>query len=239
VRAAPRQRFFAAPWRDFLDALHAALPVPEWRGIAAAMAGTLVSWWIYVPVHELLHVLGCVATGGTVERLELSPEYGAAWLAMIFPFVAVGSDYAGQLVGFDTRGSDLTYGATVFAPYVLTILVGVPLLREVGRRGRAGAGPCAWVGVAIPPAFAGFAGVVGDFYELGSIPTSRAAAALGWGPDPMQWRSDDLVLLAREFLGRGARPADFAGVLAGFTLGTLCAFATYWLGVWLHRRVVG
>jgi hypothetical protein len=55
--------------------------------------------------------------------------YGASLLTNIFPFVSTGSDYAGQLTGFDTHGSDLTYLFTVFFPFILTILLGVPLIK--------------------------------------------------------------------------------------------------------------
>lgn len=226
------------PLHDFVGALHRACPVPSWRCGLVAFGAALASWWVYVPVHELLHAFGCIVTGGTVERLEISPEYGAALLQKVFPFVAVGSDYAGQLVGYDTRGNDLVYAATVYAPYAVTIFVGVPLLREVARRGRAGLGWCALLGAAVPLAYASFANLAGDLYELGSIPVSRLAVLLSAGADAARWRSDDLLYLARTLVaGDAFRPADVAVVLCSFALGTLCAFATYALGAWFHRLI--
>src|SRR5207344_3373896 len=96
--------------------------------LAILIVAAALTWWIYVPIHELAHAFGCLAGGGAVTRLEIDPLYGAAWLQRVFPFVAVGSDYAGQLTGFDTRGNDLTYLLTDFLPFVGTIAVGVPLL---------------------------------------------------------------------------------------------------------------
>jgi len=214
------------------------MPVVTWQRILAVLAGLVVGWWLYVPAHELLHAFGTIATGGTVERLEISPEYGAALLQKIFPFVTVGSDYAGQLVGFDTGGNDLVYLSTVWAPYLLTVLVGVPLLREVARRGRPGLGTSALLGLAIPVAFASFANVAGDFYEFGSIPVSRVVAGLVTGGDPARWRSDDLFLLAARLLSEGSFGlADLVAILSAFLLGALCAYATYWLGGAIHGLV--
>ena len=65
-----------------------------------------------VPLYYFGTAYGCLLTGGDVTRLEISPEYGAALLQKLFPFVAVGSDYAGQLTGFDTHDNDVIYLAT-------------------------------------------------------------------------------------------------------------------------------
>jgi hypothetical protein len=232
------KRFFLGPLLDFFDALPRVMPPAPWQGLIAAIAGLGVTWWLYVPVHEILHVAGCVATGGTVDRLEISPEYGAALLAKVFPFVAVGSDYAGQLVGFDTGGNDLIYLATVYAPYLLTLLPGVPLLRRLARHGRAGLVSSALLGASVPVAFAPFTNLLGDFYELGSIPVSRLAGALTGGTDPARWRSDDLIKLCRTLFGGEWRAADPFVLLGGMLLGTLCALGTYRLGVLLYDRVL-
>ena len=93
--------------------------------LLALALGLAAGWFVYVPVHELLHAAGCATTGGTVTRLEIAPLYGGALLARIFPFVVPGGDYAGRLSGFDTRGNDLVYLATDLAPFVLTLLPGV------------------------------------------------------------------------------------------------------------------
>ena len=131
----------------------------------------VITWFIYVPIHELLHVGGCVWTGGEVSRLELSPRYGAAILKKFFPFVTSGSDYAGQLKGFDTHGSDLCYMATVFAPFVLTVLIGVPLVKLAGRARRP-----VLLGVAIVVGLAPFYNMPGDYYESPPVDTDDATS---------------------------------------------------------------
>jgi hypothetical protein len=226
-----------APWEDLTRALAAALPEPPWAASIAALAGLLVSWWLYVPIHELLHALGCVATGGSVTRLEIGRWYGAALLQPVFPFVSVGSDYAGRLSGFDTRGSDLCYLATVFAPYLLTILVGVPLLQRALRGGHPGAGAAFRFGLLMPVAFAPFVNLLGDLYELGSIAVSRVAAA-GAGADAARWRSDDLPLLVGTLWAEGAfAPFDVLVLGLSLALGTLGAFAMYAVGRWIGCRL--
>lgn len=194
----------------------------------------VVSWWIYVPVHELLHVAGCLLGGGEVTRLEVDPIYGAALLQRIFPFVAVGSDYAGQLTGFDTHGSDLTYLLTDFLPFVLTILIGVPLLRKASRA-RPGWPAAVMTGAALPIAFAPFISLPGDYYEMGSILTSRLFLDAGWSVGAERWRGDDLFKQI-ETLFSSASPfdaVDVIGVVASVCLAIVLAFATYAIGaIW-------
>ncbi|MFI5322166.1 MAG: hypothetical protein ACHQ6U_01245 [Thermodesulfobacteriota bacterium] len=112
--------------------------------------------------------------GGTVSELDISPKYGGAFLSKIFPFVSPGSDYAGQLTGFDTGGSDLTFLLTDLFTFLLTIFVGVPLLRSASRS--ATLPVRIKLGVSIPIAFAPFISFSGDYYEMGSIIVSRIAA---------------------------------------------------------------
>jgi hypothetical protein len=200
--------------------------------VVVLVAAAAVSWWVYVPIHELAHALGCIAGGGTVTRLEIDPFYGAAWLQRIFPFVAVGSDYAGQLTGFDTGGSDLTYLLTDFLPFVLTILVGVPLLRMAARM-RPGLRQAAVFGASLPLAMAPFTSLVGDYYEMGSIIVSRAVSWIVAGFDLERWRSDDLVKLAGELFSAGGGAGDAAGLTVSTIVGVVLAFATYAAGaVW-------
>src|SRR5262249_2715862 len=71
--------------------------------------GMLAGWWIYVPVHELLHAAGCRLTGGGVTRLEIGAVYGGALLSRVLPFVVAGGEDAGRLSGFDTHRSDRIY----------------------------------------------------------------------------------------------------------------------------------
>lgn len=215
------------PVDDYLAALEVLLRGRSWATGLAALAAALAAWWIYLPAHELLHALGCVAGGGSVDRLEIDAIYGAAWLQRIFPFVAVGSQYAGQLTGFDTRGSDLTFLLTDALPYVLTIGIGVPALRAAGRR-PAGWGQALLFGAALPVAFAPFISLVGDYYEMGSIIVSRLVAVAQPGFDVARWRGDDLLLLVDRLNDPGV--VDLAGVAASTILGTALAFLTYAAG---------
>ncbi len=219
-------RWLKAPVDDYLAALESVAPGAGWRGLALGLAAAALSWWIYVPIHELLHALGCIAGGGEVTRLEIDAVYGAALLQKVFPFVAVGSQYAGQLTGFDTGGSDLTYLMTDALPFALTVALGVPALRAVPRLRNPLAG-AALLGAAIPAAFAPFISLSGDYYEMGSILVSRIAAPALHVPLE-RWRSDDLFLLVQTLRGAGA--VDWLGIGAAFCVGALLAWATYGAG---------
>jgi hypothetical protein len=229
----------ARPLDDYLAALSVCVtPISFGRVLIVALA-FVATWWVYVPVHELAHALGCVLTGGMVTRLEIDPLYGAALLRKVFPFVAVGSAYAGQLTGFDTHGSDLTYLATDFCPFLLTILVGIPLLRSI----RADSGrpllACAKFGAALPIAYAPFMSIAGDYYEMGSIIVSRCVAL--WSPSFRvgRWRSDDLFKLCSRLFFSNApiRVGDVAGVVASLLVGTILIFVTYWIGTLWARLI--
>jgi hypothetical protein len=196
-----------------------------------------VTWFVYVPVHELLHAAGCVISGGTVSRLEISPRYGGALLARWFSFVVPGGDYAGRLSGFDTHGSDLIYLATDIAPYFLTIVLGVPLLRACTTRRR----PILF-GIAVVVGLAPFYSLPGDYYEMGSIVTTRAVTMLHGRAEPVAFhgiRSDDVFKLVGDLclhpgeLGlTGPLAIVTAAVLIVVSLlaGLVLALATYTLG---------
>src|SRR5262245_19971637 len=158
--------------------------------VIVLLAGA-VCWWAYVPVHELLHALGCWGTGGSVTKLEISQAYGGALLSRFFPFVVGGGEYAGRHSAFDTKGCDLIYLATDALPFLLSIVIGVPLLKACARAGRP-----ALLGPALVLAMAPFYSLPGDYYEMGSIITTRAITALpgvGSRPPIAALRSDDVV----------------------------------------------
>ncbi len=229
---------FRTPFADTLACLERVMAAPTvFRAMGPMLIAMAVTWFLYVPIHELLHVLGCVVTGGSVSRLELSPQYGAAWLAKVFPFITSGSDYAGRLSGFDTKGSDLIYLATDFMPFVLSVVIGVPLIRLCTRKRR----PILF-GAAVVVGLAPFYNIPGDYYEMGSIITTRALTLLRGGGNPPAFagiRSDDIYLLIEKLI---LRPAEIglegvgtvaAGVILIFValaLDVLLAFATYGLG---------
>jgi len=226
------------PVRDYMDALQACMRGASLAYAALIAVGFALSWWVYVPIHELCHAWGCLLTGGDVTRLEIDWIYGAPLLARMFPYVTVGSEYAGQLTGFDTHGNDLCYLATDFLPFVLTIFVGVPLLRAsahartVGQR-------CLLLGVALPIAYAPFVSLTGDYYEMGSIVVSRAIASHDPTFPLARWRSDDIFKLGGELATQpDATVADAMGVTASFLVGLVLALATYWLGVMVADLIV-
>lgn len=225
-------RVVALPVTDYLAALSTCLqPLGPGR-LVALVSAFILSWWLYVPVHEIAHAYGCILTGGEVTRLEIDPLYGAAWLANVFPFVAVGSEYAGQLTGFDTRGSDFVYLATDFLPFLLTIFLGVPLLRSSAREHGRGLRACAKLGAALPVAYAPFISLTGDYYEMGSILVSRVVSRAAPAFPLERWRSDDLLKLAGQLYSGGGDGTSFdlLGLAVSAALGAVLAFATYGLG---------
>lgn len=133
------------------------------RQIALVFAGLLLGWWIYVPCHELLHAAGCWLGGGEVLDLQVSSLYGGRLLAGLFPFVSAGGDYAGRLVGFDTKGSDWTYSLTILMPFVLGFpgfwLTGVSL-----RKSQAIA-----YGFGLPVSLSPLLSATGDFFEFSGL----------------------------------------------------------------------
>ncbi len=220
------------PVDDYVAALGRLAAGRGWPRLAVLAGAAVLSWWVYVPLHELAHAFGCLLGGGSVSRLDLDPIYGAALLQRVFPFVSVGSEYAGQLTGFDTRGSDVTYLLTDFLPFLVTILVGVPLLRAAARAGRRPVAQAALFGAALPVAFAPFLSLTGDYYEMGSIAVSRVVAWLAPGFAVTRWRSDDLLKLGAQLFGSGGTgtASDAAGVATSFVLGVALAFLTYAAG---------
>ena len=224
-------RFILDPALDFMAAFQRVLPQNAFAALGTLFLGFLVCWWIYVPAHELLHAYGCLATGGSVERLEIDAIYGAGLLQHIFPFVTVGSEYAGQLTGFDTHGNDLIYLVTVFAPFLLSVFIGVPLLHRLAKVAQPGMLPAFLFGASLPVAMAPFTNVVGDYYEMGSILVSRVARLFDPGFPLERWRSDDLILTAQQLLFEGGGGiGDWVGVLSGTLVGLLLAFLTYRMG---------
>jgi len=228
----------ALPFEDFFSGLESCISRFSPLYIVALIISFLVSWWIYVPLHELGHAFGCILGGGTVSKLEISPMYGASFLKEIFPFVSVGSDYAGQLTGFDTKGSDLIYLLTDFFPFLLTVFVGVPLLRSA-----AGSRPLSAaikLGLGLPIAFAPFISFSGDYYEMGSTIISRIASFFSPAFEISRWRSDDLFKLAGEifFSGNHYGFIDILGVTLSFLLGIVLIYITYMLGVLWSKLIL-
>lgn len=182
------QRSVLKPFQALFEMMERALDSVQ--ALLLLLLGFLLSWWIYVPIHELLHVLGCRLGGGKVEQLDISALYGGQLYAQVFDFVRVGGDYAGRLSGFDTGGSDLTYLMTIMIPYFLTPL-GF-LLMQVGDRKK----QVFLLGTGIPVAFAPLISLTGDFFELASLTLFQVWP--GPGSSNRALISDDLFRLLGE-----------------------------------------
>jgi hypothetical protein len=222
-------RLLVAPFTDLFAGLQRSTDTMGGRALPLLLVACAAGWWLYVPVHELMHAWGAQLGGATVTRLDIDPIYGARLLQRIFPYVQVGSAYAGQLAGFDTHGSDLAYALTVFFPFVLSVAIGVPVLVRAVRAPAPGVASALLFGFALPIAWAPILSIGGDFYELGAIAVSRAAAI--FGVDGESWRGDDIVaIVGRRFGGGAFSWTDGAGVASSLLLGIVLAFVTYAAG---------
>lgn len=217
-----------------LPLLMARLPAPSW--LLLLFAGLFAGWWIYVPIHELLHVAGCLLTGGEVSELEIAVVHGGPLFERIFPFVVSGSEYAGRLTGFDTHGSDWIYQATVLMPYLITVFPGMWLWRRLldpaldPHPARVFA-----VGALLPVVAAPLISLTGDYYESASIIVSRLFA--GAADRSLEaWRSDDVFRLVSEWPGALAA-VDMVAIGGGMILSLTLALLTLWLGAWLAERI--
>lgn len=260
------QRLFRIPLDDMLACLEqlAKTRSPR-RSLIVMTVSLVVSWFVYVPIHELLHAGGCVVAGGSISTLEISPQYGGRLLAKVFPFVHPESEYAGRLSGFDTKGSDLIYLATDIAPFLLSILFGVAIVRACTRRARP-----VLLGVGVVVGLAPFYNLFGDYYEMSSIVVTRGVTVLGADPeltalpeaDPQDpdalavegypaayrgLRSDDVFKLASDLFLKperlGLQGAGQIGVGAFLTVlsfgtGILFSLLTYHLGCFVSRIFV-
>ncbi|HEV2851534.1 MAG TPA: hypothetical protein VHC97_01905 [Thermoanaerobaculia bacterium] len=217
-------RFFTTPWIDAFEGLDRCLDrgIRGIRGLLLTALGLLAGWWVYVPVHELLHAAACQAAGGGVTRLEIDRLYGGAALARVFPFVVPASEYAGRLSGFNTRGSDWIYLATDLGPFLLTLFPGVWALRRAATSRRP-----ALFGAALPFALAPFLSLTGDAYEIGSILVTRLPP---WTASAARnlLRGDDLCKKAEELAAVPGAP--WGGALLATLAGLSWAFLVYGMG---------
>lgn len=242
------RRFFKLPYDDVMNGMARIVSGSTPSGAMLPMVVTmLVTWFLYVPVHELLHVYGCKWAGGTVSELNIQWYYFGNQLADVFDFVVVGGDYAGRLSGFDTHGNDWIYLATDFGPFTLTVLFGVSMLRLCARYRHP------WLfGPSIVLGMAPFYNIQGDYYEMASIMITRALTFLSGGGNPPRFeglRSDDIFTLFPDIvlhpsaigLEESFRSVVFSlfTASAGVVLAVLLAFATYWLGGIIATVVVG
>ncbi len=211
--------------------------LPGYGALGVMLLGLLVGWWLYVPVHELLHVAGCLVAGGEVWELELAPLYGGHLLARWFDFIVPESDYAGRLTGFDTGGSDLVYLSTVLMPFAITVFPGFWLFVRTlpGNGVKPGHGRMFAVGALLVVVAAPLMSLTGDYYETGSILVSRLLAPLV-SVDTLAWRHDDLFRLIGELAGQ-ATLIDWLGVTASLLVGLVAAVLTMALGSIIARAM--
>jgi hypothetical protein len=245
-------RFIFGGWAVAFKDLYDGLILPYQKSDKALKTGLtimvslVVTWFIYVPIHELLHVTGCLITGGSVSELIMGREYGADFLARVFPFITpASSQYAGRLTGFEPNG-DAGYLITVFAPYILTLFPGVWCLIYAART------RFFWLfGPGIVLGLAPFYNLTGDYFEMGTILVTRvlnvctAGKASSIAGAYWELRSDDLFRLLSEIAGSPARygmvgPAGVFIVVTVVTVGLILAGAlagyTYLSGRWLAIR---
>ncbi|HPQ39750.1 MAG TPA: hypothetical protein PLV45_05195 [bacterium] len=188
----------------FIDPLQAAESILK-PGLILLVSAAM-TWFIYVPIHELFHVGGCVFTGGTVTELVMGREYGAGFLQSIFPFITPDTTrYAGRVTGFDPNG-DIGYFITVFAPFLLTLFPGVWFLKIAITRRKT------WLmGPGIVMGLAPFYNVTGDYFEMGTIVSTRVINLITAGYPSSAWtdfwllRSDDVFRLLGEVADSPAR----------------------------------
>lgn len=244
------KRFFFQPIDDLASCMEQQfLKGPHrLRAVLAALIAGAICWFVYVPIHELLHVAGCELTGGDVSELELLPRYGGTLLSHVFSFVVPAGDYAGRVTGFETYGSDLIYLATDIAPFLLSIFIGVPLIHLCIRTHRPWLfGPAMILGLA--PLF----NVIGDYYEMGSIITTRVAGFVSGQPSTPLYaaiRSDDIFRIIEQVTTKpdgedaiqftGGESKGMAGLLiaASAVMAVVLAFGTYALGTLFAKLVV-
>ncbi|MCB1055028.1 MAG: hypothetical protein KDD11_05895 [Acidobacteria bacterium] len=222
--------FFTRPFSDAFHGLDRCLDGGG-RALVWVALGLALGWWIYVPFHELLHALACVATGGSVSELQISPLYGGSLLEGLVPWVVSGGEYAGRLSGFDTHGSDAIYLATDFGPYLLTLFPGVWWLRRAGATSK----PLLF-GASLPVALAPFASLPGDAYEIGSILVTHAGP---WSSAAARalLRGDDVGLRFEALRAASSGAGPWIGFALAFLAGALWAWCTYAAGGWISRRL--
>ena len=211
-------------------------PKPQ-RALLVSVAAMIPTWFLYVPIHELMHAGGCMVTGGTVTKLEISAQYGGTFLAERIPWVVSGSEYAGRLSGFDTGGSDWIYLATVFGPFLLTVLFGVAIIKVCAKRRRP-----FLLGMGVVIGLAPFYNVIGDYYEMASIMVTATATMLMGSGNAVAFegiRADDVFKLFGTLFttpselglkGAAAVSAGIALALLSQVLAIVLAFITYAMG---------
>src|SRR6185312_11000133 len=75
------QRLFILPFRDAVRGLDRCLDTGI-RGLALTALGLLAGWWLYVPLHELLHAAACLLAAARFHAWRSRRSMAApCWLA--------------------------------------------------------------------------------------------------------------------------------------------------------------
>ena len=147
-----------------------------------------VSFWIYVPIHELMHAFATFLVGGEVRELAIDATYGGVFFAKIFPFVVSESEYAGQLTDFTTPNKFAYFIVDMF-PYLLS-LPGVLLIRLAAKYKRLWLFSLGFLLMLVP-----LTQIFGDFYEAASLSMGEIMSLLNPSLDPNLIVSDDMFKL--------------------------------------------
>ncbi len=227
--------FIFVPATRFMNLYQQVLSSPDsGKAIVFLFSGLFSGWWLYVPVHELLHAAGCLLGGGEVHLLEIKTLYGGRILAHIFDFVKPAGDYAGRLSGFETHGSDWIYALTVFSPYVLSFF-GFLFLDMAARRKN-----IFIFAFCLPLTFAPVISLTGDFFELGSLALFQVWP--GSSEINRLMVSDDLFRLTEELKvgaeGVGLNFYSVSFMAISCALSVIFAWATLILSVAVSGSVV-
>ena len=198
-----------------------------YKGLFKIFLGLILFWHLYVPVHEMLHVAGCLLSGGEVETLTLKAQYGGLILQKVFPFVTAESEYAGRLTGFKTPNA-WAYALVDFFPYTLS-LFGITLIACCRRKKMA-----FFLGLGIILAFVSFISIPGDYYEAVSLFTTQVAKAINPSLQADVLVSDD-VFRSIKRLWEAGNLNWIVGtlILLGFMVAVYLACLTLALQVWI------
>lgn len=204
-----------------------------YRALFWMLLGMFLFWHIYVPVHEMLHVAGCILSGGEVSSLNLKPRYGGLLLSKIFSFVVPASDYAGRLTGFQTPNA-WSYALVDFFPYTISLL-GVAVIRLCEKKGAA-----FFLSLGFILTFVPFMSIPGDYYEAVSLVTTKIAE-YGDPSLPAGVLISDDVFRSVGILLKENRLNISVSILivVGIIVATYLAFMTLALQVWVGNFFFG